>query len=108
VGLSGDVDLRVHRSSIESCVAIHHQQITSPSFDLRSHPLSPVGFQSLQNMDLNAQYGGRIYVQRSKMDLSAVIDVTPLNHVNSITIIRSIEKFAAFEDILGIKEINAC
>jgi hypothetical protein len=41
------------------------------------------------------------------MDLSALVDSTPLNHVNSLTIIGSIGKFAAFEDILGIKERNA-
>jgi hypothetical protein len=58
-------------------------------------------------MDINAHYVVRIYVKRNKMDLSAVVDPTPLNHVKSRKIIGSIEKFAAFGDILGIKEINA-
>jgi hypothetical protein len=82
--------LRVNRSSIESSVPIHHHHITSSIVDPRSHPLSPFGLKSLK-----------------KMDFSAVVDSTPLNHVKSVKIIGSIEKFAAFGDILGIKAINA-
>jgi hypothetical protein len=61
----------------------------------------------LKSMDRNAHYGVEFYVQRSKMDWSAVMDATPLNHVNSRKILDSIEKFAAFGDVLGIKERNA-
>jgi hypothetical protein len=35
------------------------------------------------------------------------VDATPLDHVNSLKMIGSIEKFAGFADILGIQEINA-
>jgi hypothetical protein len=58
-------------------------------------------------MDLNAHSGADIFVQRSKMDLSAVVDATPLNHVNSRKIRGCMEKFVAFGDILGIEEMNA-
>jgi hypothetical protein len=35
-----------------------------------------------------------IYVERCKMDLPAVVDVTPLNHVNELKILGSIEHLA--------------
>jgi hypothetical protein len=41
------------------------------------------------------------------VDCRAGVDATPLNHVNSLRIIGSIENLAAFGDILGIKAINA-
>jgi hypothetical protein len=53
-------------------------------------------------MDRNPHDRVDIYVQRSKMDLSAVVDVAPLNHVNSLSIIGSIGKLAGFVDILEI------
>jgi hypothetical protein len=90
------MDLRVSPASIESFFPIHHHHITSPILDPRSHPMSPFGFESLKNMDVNAQDGVRIDVQRSKIDLSAVADATPLNHVDSVKIMGSIRKVAAF------------
>jgi hypothetical protein len=39
------------------------------------------------------------------MDLSAVVDASPPNHVIGLKIRGSLEKFAAF--VLGIKAINA-
>jgi hypothetical protein len=101
------MSLRVNRSFIDSFFQIHHHHITSPILNPTSHPLSPVGFQSLKNMNLNADSGADIFVQRSKMDLSAEVDAAPLNHVNSRKMRGCMEKFVAFGDILGIKEMNA-
>jgi hypothetical protein len=52
-------------------------------------------------MDRNASYGVRICVQGSNMDLRAVVDATALNHINSLKIIGTIEKLAAFADSMG-------
>jgi hypothetical protein len=100
--------LRVNRSSIESSFPIHHHHITSPIFDPESHHLSPfrvTGCKSRRNIDLNAHSGVRI-IQRTKMDLRALVDVTSLNHDTCRKIIGSIEKLAAFGDISGTREIN--
>jgi hypothetical protein len=92
--------LKVNRSSMESFFPVRYHHITSPIVDPRFHRMSPVGLRSLKHIDLNAHYGGRISVHRSKMGLSAGGDATLLNHVNSPKIIGSIEKLAAFGDML--------
>jgi hypothetical protein len=108
-GIFGDRDLsvpswiwvpqryKVNRPSIESSFPIHHHQITNSIFDPRSHSLSPLGFESLNDMERNSHDGPRISVKRSNMDFSAVVDSTPLNYANSLKMRGSIGKFATFE-----------